>query len=184
MADELKNYIGGTESDPCPTGLTTFKIFGSLYCNTRDYDSWRLAARDMYTRGILPTWEQYVQIMAAAAASADTTWVPGDHPLYARVEQYRAEYEKLPDSVAWKGGSGNWVQQVISLMQMGEVALAELREAVSEAGQEPVTLPAGPQGNVPADPAVRPWIWWLLGGIVVVGGGAAIAYGVSQKGSR
>ena len=57
---DLRNYIGGTIEDPCPTGPTAFKIFGSLYCNAEDYAAWKTRLQVMYKQALLPTWNAYL----------------------------------------------------------------------------------------------------------------------------
>lgn len=170
MGTELANYIGGTESDPCPTA----KFFGSLYCNDNDYRSWRLAAVNMYKQGILPSWEQYAATLKATGSSTDDLT---ETELYQAVERYFTGLQGLPDSTLWKTSTSSHVQSVIALMQDGEVTLRRVREAAQELGAVPVELPAGPRPNVPTR---SPWPWWAwaLLGAAGIGGGVAIGYSI------
>lgn len=168
--DQVANYIGGTESDPCPTGIG---FLGSLYCNDNDYRAWRLAAKMLYTQGILPSWEQYVAGLASESAPED----PTAGPLFKRVERYRQTYEKLPDSTLWKTGTSKYVAEAVALMQEGQVVLANVRAASMAIGLTPLDLPTGPR-KFPKREGI-PWWGWAL--IVAAGTGAGVAIGMGVK---
>lgn len=167
---ELRNYIGGTIANPCPTGPSAFKVFGSLYCNAEDYAAWKLRLKVMYTQAILPTWEAYVAAMGGS--------IPDGDPLWQRVERFRLAYEQLPEASAWLGfaKSARYSQQAIAVGQDGEQVIDLLQDAITTAGAEPPAFPEGPvpmptEGKNP----LTPWFWGLGIGAVVAGLGVYAA---------
>jgi hypothetical protein len=166
---ELRNYIGGTIDDPCPTGPTAFKIFGSLYCNAEDYAAWKTRLQVMYQQAILPTWNAYLAI------------VPDGAPLLlARVERFQQAYNDLPPASNWMGvsASARNSQQAIAIGQDGELTIELLQVEIEKAGEKPPAFALPGPKAAPGKHPLLPWGLGILMGSVVAG---AAVYGLTSR---
>lgn len=175
----LRNYIGGTVEDPCPT-RGPVQWFGSEYCNANDYAAWRLRIKRMWEVGLEPTWNEYVR---SGAAMMEGDEVSAQDPMWQRVERFRNGFNNLPAPSIWMGfeASSENVQTAIALGQDGEQTIELLRERIAEAGGDAPPIPAGPQAKMPGKSSLGPWLWGAAVGGAVVGTGALIAYYATRE---
>ena len=185
---EIRNYIGGTIVDPCPTGGVFAWAVGK--CARRDYLSWKLAARDVWREGIEPTWVAYADAQVEG-------WEQDKDPLWLAVESWRERFNMLP-TVPWYATPTEReyaVQMVVSLMVAGDNLVTRLQEGIEAAGQVPPPVPEPPPINlgeggvnlpIPqnGDDTGWPWWAWALTGVAVVGTTAGITYAATRKGKR
>lgn len=187
----IRNYVGGSLEDPCPTGGVFAWALGN--CRGEDLDSWKLSARDMWRDAIEPTWDAY----AEAKQAQDPGWDREGDRLWEQIEVWRASLNRMPDMSSFSTGrERTWaVSSVVSLMVFGDNLVSRLQAQISELGREPPDVPDVPDIDfgkladlpVPADPTDSGpprWLFVLLGALGVAGVAGATGYVVGRPKRR
>lgn len=207
MPSNLRNYVGGTIADPCPTG-GVFAWWAGKYCSAGDYQAWWNRSWDMFTGAITPTWIAYAQ----AAVNSDPGWTEADDQLHLQVEAYRKAWNRLPKPSAWATAAAqrNGVQRAVTLAVLGDQLVTKLQAATEQLGAQPprvvgtsdddsswlpdFEMPSLPDLADLADidwpkfpPKVEvavPWYVWAGGGVLALGLTVGIYTAVVPKGRR
>ena len=203
---ELKNYIGGTVDDPCPTA-GAFSLWAGSYCSYSDYRAWRIRARDIFTQAIQPAYWSFAAARYDSLGRPDD-WDDTDEPLFLELGQYSAAYNKLPIPERWATPESQrfYVQRAVTLAVLGDQLVSKLQAATRELGAipPPVTgtseesgwelpdfeLPDLPSfGEMPdwSWPAVNldiPWYVYAGGALGVLAVGTGIYYAAKPTRKR
>ena len=207
MPSNLRNYVGGTIDDPCPTG-GAFAWWAGKYCNVSDYSAWWNRSWDMFTQAITPTWIAYAQ----AAATADPGWVEADDLLHLQVEAYHKAWNNLPkpNPLAPARSQRSAVQRAVTLAVLGDQLVTKLQAATETLGAQPPRVQGTsdddgswlPDFELPGLPDLAdlpdvdwpkfppkvevavPWYVWAGGGVLALGLTVGIYSAVKPKGRR
>ncbi len=196
---ELRNYVGGTVDDPCPTtGVIAW--WGGDYCSSADYRAWRTRAGDLFKQAIEPTWKAY----ADASFTADSDWDQESDPFHVAIEAYRKTWNMLPTPtrIALPDAQRFAVQRAITLLVLGDELVTKMKAATLELGYPPPTtsgtsedkdwfpdfelpdLPSLPDLSElgwPELPEIKiPWYAWALGGVITIATILGIANAVQK----
>lgn len=158
MATLVVNLRGATADDRCPT--KNWRWFREPYCGRVDYRAWHASARNLYTLGLLPLYEQLLQLAPDATETANT---------HRSLEDYSARYSQLPTDGSFFSEDKNVesISTVVGLMNDGNVLYDQLRVIIESKGATPthVSLPAPP-----AEPRRKSvWSRFYLPGLAVLG---------------
>ena len=159
MATLVYNARGGTPEEPCPTAM--WRWFRTPYCGRVDYRAWHSAARNLYSGGLVPAYQQ----LRSIAPDDEATQLA-----HAATETYRTEFTALPRDGSFISEDRNVesIAQVVLLMTQGNSAYDQIVASIEERGakaQEPALPPP------PAEPVEkRPWRRVILPGLALLGG--------------
>ncbi len=129
----VHNQRGGTAPNACPTKLGQW--FDEPFCSAGDVRAWLVAAGNLYTRGLLPRYDQLRAIDAERNDFAASGFA------YALIEQYRVNYERLQGGTIFNAAeNAKRVADVVAVMEAGSTALEMLTERINEAKQTPVGI--------------------------------------------
>lgn len=173
MTEVIHNQRGGTKENACPTRLGQW--FDDPFCSAGDVKAWKVAASNLYTRGLLPRYEQL-----RAIDTARNDWAASGFA-YALLEQYRANFERLGSaSIFDPDDNAKLVADVVALMESGSTALDMLTARITEAKQTPVAIAYSE--TVPVVTSKPAWSRWAPLAAAAAGVGAFLTLVVTAGG--